>query len=64
MQICLLCVQSNDEETRNNLIHTGIARIETLIDIYGVDTIQNRCGVNLHDVLDTMYQYKSKVIQE
>ena len=61
MQICILCTQTQDVVQRKALVHAGIARIETLIDIYGVDTINDRCGINLHDVLDTMYNYKTQL---
>ena len=60
MQVCILCTQNNDI----SLVYSAIARIETLIDIYGTDTIKERCGINLHDVLDKMYQYKASYSQE
>jgi hypothetical protein len=60
MQVCILCTQNNDI----SLVDSAIARIETLIDIYGTDTINERCGVNLHDVLDSMYKYKTSCLQK
>jgi hypothetical protein len=61
LKICIMCTQIEDLNIRQELIYSAIYRIETLIDVYGVDTIKDRCGINLHDILDSMYHLKNSL---